>query len=168
MGANPGEQDAQHRPVATFERGDSDYNTIALEGIDIVIPLEEDLDCDPLQDDEIRLQNLDGTFEKILKASGPDATPEHGSEVIHYNFRKVPAGFYRISVRVGEAWVDVSTDLMVTPRGAFFRGAKLKQEPPPVSYQARKEEVEITDSDDDTWIPELPEFMDLNESFRDI
>jgi hypothetical protein len=63
-------------PVALFDPRDAHYNTISLQGVDIIIPLEEDLDCDPLQDDEIRLLALDGSYEKIVKASDSDAVPD--------------------------------------------------------------------------------------------
>jgi hypothetical protein len=157
----------KRHPVATFDPADREWNTIVLEGLDVVIPLQEDLDCDPLQDDEIRLQNLDGSFEKILNASDPDANPDHDKLVINYNFRKVPAGLYRISVRTGEVWVDVSTELIVSPRGAFFLGKKLSQNPPRASFKGRLEEPEpASEEEDDPWSPELSEYMDLNESFR--
>jgi hypothetical protein len=124
MAADAGATSTKHA-VAVFDPGDKDYNTIAFPSVEIIVPLAEDADCDPLQDDEVRLQSLDESYEKIVKASDPEAEVKRGEGLIYYHFVDVPPGFYRISVRISESWVDLSADLAVTPRGASFLGKKL-------------------------------------------
>jgi hypothetical protein len=40
--------------VFLANQGEDEFNTLLLSGLDVVIPLEADLDCDPHQDDEVR------------------------------------------------------------------------------------------------------------------
>src|SRR4051812_42281272 len=54
---------ADTHEVALFNPGEEDHDTIVLSGIDLVIPLELDIDGDPLQDDEVRLRSEDGYYD---------------------------------------------------------------------------------------------------------
>jgi hypothetical protein len=128
---------ATKHSVAVFDPGDKDFNTIAFPSVEIIVPLAEDADCDPLQDDEVRLQSLDESYEKIVKASDPEAEVKRDEGLIYYHFVDVPPGFYRISVRISETWVDLSTDLAVTPRGASFLGKKLTSATPAAKAAVR-------------------------------
>jgi hypothetical protein len=130
MAANP-------HSVSLQNPGETECNTLTIAAIDITIPLQEDLDCDPLQDDEIRIQSLAGGYEKIVRASDADAVPNHDHAMIHYKFRAVPAGLYKISVRIHGHWVDVSNQLIVTPKGAWLDTTKLTAEPGPPRLRPR-------------------------------
>jgi len=88
--------------IALGNPGEKDHNTIVLSGIDLVVPLELDLDSDPLHDDEIRLKSETGGFERILLSSDPNVTPDPDKHILLYRFRVVPPGIYRLSVKVGE------------------------------------------------------------------
>ncbi|MBI2687964.1 MAG: hypothetical protein HYX27_16775 [Acidobacteria bacterium] len=124
--------------VALFNKGEEDVNTIVLPGTEIIIPLEEDVDCDPFQDDEIRLMDLCGEgYERIVKSSDPEAVPNHDERLIYYHFTDVPAGLYRLSVRIGGHWVDLASDLIVTPKGAFLGKDKLGKSAPQVQFDSR-------------------------------
>ena len=142
-----------------------DFNTIVLSGVDLAVPLEMDLDCDPLQDDEVRLQSEDGHYEKILLASDADARPDPDKRIVVYTFRLVPPGAYRISVRIGaEKWLDVVTGLVVTKEGAFVGDQKLGSEPESVA----EEKAEDPPEDPPEEAPEeeeLGEFVDVNDGF---
>jgi len=111
--------------VALFNRGEKEVNTIVLPGMELVIPLEEDMDCDPLQDDEIRLTGAGGGYERVVKSSDPEAVPNHEERLIYYHFPDVPPGIYQLSVRIGGHWVPLANDLIVTPKGAFLGREKL-------------------------------------------
>lgn len=120
---------ADSHSVALQNPGEKEWNCLAVPGIDIVVPLHEDLDCDPFQDDEIRLQSLAGGYEKIVRSSSPDATPDHDSAMIYYRFRAVPTGLYSIAVRIHGHWVDISHSLIVTPKGVWLGDTRLDAEP---------------------------------------
>ncbi len=155
-------------PVAVFDPGDAYYNTIVLPGMEIIVPLEEDLDCDPLQDDEVRLQRLDGGFEQIRKASDPEAIPDHEAALIYYHFTDVPAGYYRVSARIGGEWVDVTLDLMLTSKGAHMSGRRLTKDPPPARFDMRQNRpLPKSDLVDDASPLVLPPEMDQSDQFGD-
>lgn len=163
-----------HR-VCVGNLGEDDFNTLVIGGIDLVIPLEMDLDDDPLQDDEIRLRSLDGFFEQIVRASDPDAEPAPDERLIYYHFRDVPPGPYRIEVNVGGVWVLVVDGLIVTRTGSTLHGNKLTNERPTLALGAGLVEgSEEEDEEDDqgaeassvSSVEEL-EYMDLNDGFED-
>lgn len=151
--------------VALGNPGESDYNTLVLSGVDITVPLEMDLDDDPLQDDEIRLRSVDGFFQKILKASDADVTPTPGSRLLMYRFRDVPPGAYRISVRVAGTWSDVLTGLVVTRDGVFHGKKKLGTEPEQVKLGPAPEEAPPPEEAEEEEV--LSEYLDLNPGFQD-
>jgi hypothetical protein len=86
------------------------------------------------------LRNLDGSYESVVKASDAEAVLDRDSGFINYHFKRVPSGFYSISALIGGIWLDISTDLMVTPKGAFFMGKKLNPEPPKIDAKPRGHE----------------------------
>jgi len=141
-----------------------DFNTIVLSGVDLTVPLEMDLDDDPLQDDEVRLQSEDGRFEKHVLASDPDAKPDVDKRIVLYTFRLVPPGMYRVSVRIGaEKWLDVVTGLVVTKQGAFLGDKKLGSEPEAVSETTDEPAEEPPEAPQEP--EELGEFVDVNDGF---
>ncbi|MRG90705.1 hypothetical protein [Polyangium spumosum] len=142
-----------------------DFNTIVLSGVDLTVPLEMDLDDDPLQDDEVRLRSEDGHYEKILLASDADARPDPDKRLVLYTFRLVPPGAYRIAVRIGaEKWLDVVTDLVVTKQGAFLGDKKLGTEPERVAEETAEEPADDP-PDEAPEEEELGEFVDVNDGF---
>ncbi|HEU0122685.1 MAG TPA: hypothetical protein VFQ91_19290 [Bryobacteraceae bacterium] len=151
-------------PVALFNPGEKEFNTIALPGMDIVIPLQEDLDCDPLQDDEIRLAELGGGYERIVKSSDPEAVPERGAGLIHYHFPNVPPGLYQLAIRIAGQWLPLASDLVITPKGAFIGKKKLGSSAPKLELETRKapEPPPLPPSppSDPRWLPR--KFMDQN------
>jgi len=148
--------------IALGNPGEKDFNTIVLSGVDITVPLEMDLDNDPLQDDEVRLRSEDGHYEKILLASDADARPDEDKHLILYTFRLVPPGAYRISVRVSDqTWLDVVTGLVITREGAFIGDEKLGAEPKAVA-----EASESPAADEPPEEPEeqsFGEYVDVND-----
>jgi hypothetical protein len=113
-----------HR-VCVGNFGEDDFNTLVIDGMDLVIPLEMDLDDDPMQDDEIRLRSIDGFFEQVVRASDPEAEPKPDERLIYYHFRDVPPGAYRIEVNVGGVWALVVDALIVTRTGSMLHGTQL-------------------------------------------
>lgn len=162
---------ASNHRVCVGNLGEDDFNTLVIDGIDLVIPLEMDLDDDPLQDDEIRLRSLDGFFEQIVRASDPDAEPKPDERLIYYHFRDVPPGPYRIEVNVGGVWALVVDGLIVTRTGSMLHGNKLTNERPSLSLgsglvQETEEDAEDEQGGEVSSVDEL-EYMDLNDGFED-
>ena len=106
--------------VATSNPNDSTRNTLTLSGIELVIPLEADLDGDPDTPDHIRLRHLDGAYEAELSVGDPAVEPDGRNPLNYYHFFEVPIGRYAVEVKVGDQWCTVLTGLKVTPQGAFL------------------------------------------------
>lgn len=163
---------SSHR-VCVGNLGGEDFNTLVIDGIDLVMPLEMDLDDDPMQDDEIRLRSLDGFFEQIVRASDPDAEPAPDERLIYYHFRDVPPGPYRIEVNVGGVWALVVDGLVVTRTGTMLHGNKLTNERPALALGSGL--VQESDDADEAESGagssgssvEALEYMDLNDGFED-
>lgn len=150
-------------PVAVFNKGEKDWNTIVLPGMELIIPLEEDLDCDPLQDDEIRLLDLAGGQERIVKSSDPEAVPKHEERLIYYHFKNVLPGIYKLSVRIGGHWADLLNDLIVTPKGAFIGRQRLDAAAPNVKFDSRRVAPPPPEPKSAPMSPKLlPKYMDQN------
>lgn len=131
--------------VALFEPGDEGHNTLVLSGIDVVVPVEMDLDGDPLQDDEVSLRALHGGYEQVLATGDPDVRADPERRVAYYRFRFVPPGLYRVAVRIGGAWVPIGTGLGVRKDGVYWSGTKLDAAPPGVTAsedEGRVDELE--------------------------
>ncbi len=116
--------------VALGNFGEDDYNTLVLTGIDLVVPLEMDVDGDPLQDDEVRLSSEHGYWSRVLRVSDADVVPDPTTRLLLYRFRFVPPGVYRLATRVGGRWSPLASGIVVTREGAFFGGQPLSDEPP--------------------------------------
>jgi len=153
--------------VALGNQGEQDHNTIVFSGVDITVPLEMDLDNDPLQDDEVRLKSLDGLYEAILLASDPEVKPDTDRQLLLYTFRNVPPGAYRIGVRISdEEWMDVVVGLIVSKTGASLGGKTLgtkpdavkPHEPAPAPKDEASEPLEPGKQS-------LGEFVDVNDAY---
>lgn len=122
--------------------GDEALNTLVLPELDVVVPLERDLDNNPLQDDEIVLTSIDGSMEHVLYSSDPDVEADEENRLLFYRFRFVPLGAYRVSVRIAGSLYVVIPDLLVRREGVFMGGKKLPQQrsgekmAPPVEPEA--------------------------------
>lgn len=118
--AESGETLVPHRTyrVATGPIGASAHNTIVVRGMSLTLPLELDLDDDPLQDDEVRLRSQDGFFEQHVRASDPEAEPLIEERLLLYHFRDVPPGVYNAEVNAGGRWRTVVRGLLVERSGA--------------------------------------------------
>jgi hypothetical protein len=160
-----GEQAAPRYAVAVGNEGEDDHNTIVLSGVDLSVPLEMDLDDDPLQDDEIRIRSEDGFFEQHVRASDADAEPLVDQRMILYHFRGVPPGVYRIQVNVAGRWVDVIRGLVVRRGGVVHAGSNLTTSRPTHSLGPAAPPPEPPEHDEAP--DEESEFMDVNDSFQD-
>lgn len=110
---------------------DTQFNAIVLSGFDLEVPLEMDLDADPLHDDEVRLLSEDGAYEAVLCASEPDVRADLEKNLYIYRFRSVPPGLYRIQVRTSDQnWATVITDIMVGRKGVRIGEAELEDKDP--------------------------------------
>lgn len=150
--------------VALGNQDDTDHNTIVLSGVDLVVPLELDLDGDPLHDDEVKLKAETGEFERILLSSDPDVTPDPDRGLLLYRFRVVPPGVYRLSVKVGEMWSELAIGLAVSMQGAYLGDRKLNDASPSAARSApppaAAEEPELSPAPE-----ELGDFMDVNDGY---
>lgn len=122
------EEEAEH-DVALFNPGESEHNTIVLGGVNVVIPLERDLDGDPFQDDAVCLRAYSGAWEHVCVSSAPEVVYDEETEHLCYPFRDVPAGIYKVDVRIAERWVNVIARLMVS-RGVAYLGDQALEEAP--------------------------------------
>ena len=151
--------------VGLIDPGGTGHDTLVLSGIDLEVPLEADLDGDPLHDDEVRLVSEEGEYEATLTAGHPDVRFDKDKNLYVYRFREVPQGFYRLQVRVGdEDWATVASDLAVyrdkVTLGAETLGtelAKIASEDAPVPDEDEPSADEQTD--------EGPVFMDVADSY---
>lgn len=161
-------------PVFLGNPGESASQVLVVTGAEVVIPLEMDVDGDPLQDDEVRLRHVRGAYTKVVRASDADAEPQHDKGFILYRFRHVPPGLYTVSTRIGGRWVDVLTGLRVGKDGVFYGDQQLGETPPDLRFESDGSgQVVYFDGEP---APEpaaegggaaLPEYIDLNPSFRD-
>lgn len=119
--------------VALGNKGEKDFNTITLSGIDLVLPVELDMDGDPLQDDAVRLRSEHGFYDQVLTARDPDVEVDTDNRYLFYRFRFVTPGSYRASVLIGDHWVPLLRGIVVTKEGAFVGGKKLGEDRPQTS-----------------------------------
>lgn len=117
--------------VAPATSGETKVNTIAVLHSDVVVPLEMDLDGDPLQDDEVRIRTIDGSFERVLRANGPGVERDQAAGLFRYHFADLRYGAYRLGVRVGDRWGDVG-DLVVRAGATTISGTQLSTQPQPI------------------------------------
>jgi hypothetical protein len=117
--------------VSLGDPGGPDFNTVVLTGVDLVIPLEADLDGDPLHDDEVRLVSEAGDFDAVLTANDEDVQHLPDKNLYAYKFRDVPPGVYRVLVRIAEqGWATVLGNLVVHRGGARLEGQEITSSEP--------------------------------------
>lgn len=116
--------------VALFNPGETEHNTIILGGVDVVIPLELDMDGDPFQDDAVCLRSHGGDWEEAKLSSDDDVTAAPDTRHLFYPFRDVPAGLYHVDVRIADRWSTVLSNLLVTRGKAYLGNQQLPGEAP--------------------------------------
>jgi hypothetical protein len=129
--------------VSLGNEGEKDYNTIVVGGADLVLPVEMDLDGDPLQDDVVSLRSVHGLYEQTLSSRDPDVTPDADQRLFYYRFRHVPAGLYRLAARIRSSWVTVTRDILVSKAGVFVGDKQLTADKP--TFKAAEPEPEPED-----------------------
>jgi hypothetical protein len=122
--------------VALFNPGDQDHNTIVLGGVDLVIPLELDIDGDPFQDDAVCLRSHGGHWEHALTSADPEVTAAPDKRHLYYPFHDVPAGLYHLDVLIAGQWTSVASNILVS-RGEAWLGSRRLTGAVPDSIPAR-------------------------------
>jgi len=108
--------------IAPSNKDDTTFNRIVLSGLDIVIPLEIDLDEDPKTDDAIRLIDRDGDYSRVLEDGDDDVVRDAHAPFLRCTFRVVPPGVYDVDVRLHNKWHTVIAGLQVTSRSVRLNG----------------------------------------------
>ncbi len=112
--------DAYAIHVALGTTADAAPNTLVLAGIDLEIPLEADLADDPLHDDQVLLEGIDGS-RRILGVGDPDVRLDTDRRLYLYRFRGVPVGIYALSVGLSDGiWAPVLSGIVVKKDGAHL------------------------------------------------
>lgn len=111
--------------VATTHPGDEQHNTLVIGDIEVIIPLEEDLDDDPKTPDQVRLRNQAGLYQATLTEGGPGVEPDGDNPLNRYHFPAVVPGYYTIEVKVGKNWHAVARDIHITRDDATFGDVSL-------------------------------------------
>jgi hypothetical protein len=88
--------------------------------VELVIPLEEDLDDDPNEPDRIRLRQLDGSYQSVLVEGGENVRKDGDNPLHYYHFQLVPPGLYTVEVFTHNHWHTILTGLSVSTQGAFM------------------------------------------------
>ncbi len=137
--------------VALCDVGDRSTNTLQLIGYDVVVPLEMDLDGDPLQDDRVRLVADTGRRVREVSSSAREAERDDATGTILYHFRDVPPGVYHVETFIRGGWYRVVEGLTVRQKGVFLGATALTDEAPSASFDAGEHEP-----DDDATYEEGP------------
>jgi hypothetical protein len=151
--------------VGLGDPGGADFNTLVLTGVDVVVPLEADLDGDPLHDDEVRLLSESGDFDVQLCANEPDVKHLADKNLYAYTFRDVPPGVYRVLVKVGEDWATVMGGLVVHRAGVRLDGKEVETEEPEALTEADVAETPPAEAAPPTLGMKLGEYMDVADNF---
>ncbi len=146
-------------PVALNRAPDSSYNTIVLGGLDLIIPLEIDLDKDPTEPDEIRLQSAGRWYESHVKSDDPEVEPDGENPLLLYPFRDVPPGIYTISVKVGGKWRDVLTGFRVTRDGVFYGEESIERTPDGSVLGTPIKETELIEEEEDEYFEDYDKYI---------
>jgi hypothetical protein len=96
--------------------------------VELVIPLEADLDGDPEEPDRVRLRQMDGGYAAELTVGDPEVVQDGDHPLYYYHFHLVPPGMYMVEVKVAEEWRTVLSGLQVSVQGAFFGGKSFEDD----------------------------------------
>jgi hypothetical protein len=129
--------------VAVGTTNDKVSNTVVVAGYAIEFPLEADLDADPLHDDVLRLEGVDGS---TCESSGFRLDPD--SSLLLHRFEDVLPGIYVVTVMLADGrWSPVLSNVVVTKDGATVSGVRAKEEPPPALSAEERPEPAAEDPD---------------------
>jgi hypothetical protein len=135
--------------VALNRPDDTSHNTIVLAGLDLVVPVEIDLDDDAETEDEVRLESDDGWYEAHVRSSEDSVERDGDRPVLLYPFEEVPPGIYSVATKVGDTWWTVIRGLRVTRAAVYYGDTKLHGDRDDWSKLGTPEESEDTGSDGD-------------------
>lgn len=113
--------------VATSNPEDKTYNTLVVGSLEVVIPMEADMDGDPDTPDSIRLRNEGGGYQSELTAGQPGVEQDGDNPLYFYHFQAVPVGIYAVEVKIDGGWYPVLRGLRVSPKGLFVNGISYQQ-----------------------------------------
>jgi hypothetical protein len=144
---SPGEA-ARTLHVSPSFGDDATFNTVVLTGVDLELPLEADLDGDPLHDDEVALEGVDGS-RRILRVGDPDVRLDPARRLYLYRFRDVPCGIYTLLVQLSDGgWAPIASGLLVTKAGASLGGAALAgDEAPAIPEEPPRDDPDVAAED---------------------
>jgi hypothetical protein len=111
--------------VAPAFADDTRFATLVVTGVDLEVPVEADLDDDPLQNDRVALDGADGS-RRVLEVGDPDVRLDPGRRMYLYRFRDVAKGVYTLSARLSHGrWAPIIAGVVVTRQGATHAGRAL-------------------------------------------
>lgn len=113
------------RELSVGDVGGADHDTLVIGGIDLVIPMELDLDDDPLQDDQLSLVSETTEWQQTLTIVDEDVTVQPESRRSLFRFRDVPYGIYRTEVCIARQRVVLHRGIIVRAEGAFLGDREL-------------------------------------------
>ena len=146
----------KHRIVPGMPE-DEKFNTL-VRGHDVLVPLEADLEDDPLQDDEVRLLAEDGDQTYSLRTSDAAVTFDKEKNLLLYQFRNVAFGLYDLQVRVDDEWVTMVSALHVLPDGVWVGDEQMGTDEPtaaPKREDEARDDDETEEFDEDEYDPIL-------------
>jgi len=88
--------------------------------VELIVPLERDIDGNPFQRDLVRLRQLDGGYESQLMEGDPDVRRDGENPLNFFHFQQVPPGRYAIDVYTQDTWRTILHGLTVSTAGAFY------------------------------------------------
>jgi hypothetical protein len=106
--------------VALSMPSDATFNTLELGGLDILIPLERDLDKRPELADVLRLSSDDGSYSRMVTSEDPNVKQHEDTPLLLYRFPDVPPGHYSIAVQIADRWTTVVHGLRVSRTNVFL------------------------------------------------
>ena len=109
--------------------GGDTFNTIVVDRTDLSVPVERDLDGDPLQDDEVWLKDAEGKVVRRLLSTDADVSEDSASGYRLYCFRELPFGVYSVWVNLAGQPYALLPGVVVRAEGAFVGDERLDAEP---------------------------------------
>ena len=109
--------------IALGTAADDVHDVIVLSGLYVDVPMEADLDADPLHAAQLRLERADGSV-WVLGVGDPDVGLDLANGRYVYTFRSVTYGRYCISIKlpVDDVWAKFVTGIVVSKKGVFLNG----------------------------------------------
>lgn len=115
-------------PVATSNPDDQTHNTLVVAGIEVVVPMEADMDGDPDTPDSVRLRKEDGGYQSELTVGQPGVEQDGDNPLFFYHFQCVPVGEYAVEIKIDGGWYPVLRGLRVSHKGLFVGDVSYQQQ----------------------------------------